>query len=170
MDIKRLIIGTVVGAITLYILGYVIWELAFADFFAANRGSATGVGRDTQVIWALALGTLSYAVLLTLAIGTRAGSATIVDGLKIGAIVGFLMWFSVDFIHYGIGNVSNLTATIADSLLELVRAGISGGVIAAVLGKIAGVQEDPQTGAQEDPQTDAQEGPQTDTQEDPQTE
>ncbi len=145
MDIKRFIIGTVVGAITLYALGYLIWELAFADFFAANAGSATGVVKDPQVIWALALGTLSYAALLTLAIGTRAGSATIVEGLKIGAIVGFLMWFSVDFIHYGIGNVSNLTATIADSLLELIDAGISGAVIAAVLGKVAGAPEAPQT-------------------------
>ena len=153
MDIKRLIIGTVVGAITLYILGYVIWELAFVDFFAANAGSATGVARDTLVIWAVALGTVSYAALLTLAIGTRAGSATIVEGLKIGAIVGFLMWFGVDFIHYGIGNVSNLTATIADSLLELIRAGISGAVIAAVLGKIAGAQEAVQTDAQEGSQT-----------------
>ena len=54
MDIKRFIIGTVVGAITLYALGYLIWELAFADFFAANAGSATGVVKDPQVIWALA--------------------------------------------------------------------------------------------------------------------
>ncbi len=153
MDIKRFIIGTVVGAITLYVLGYLIWELAFADFFAANAGSATGVVKDPQVIWALALGTLSYAALLTLAIGTRGRSATIVDGLKIGAIVGFLMWFGVDFIHYGIGNVSNLTATLVDPLLELIRAGISGAVVAAVLGKIAGAQESPQTDAQEGPQT-----------------
>ncbi len=145
MDIKRFIIGTVVGGIALYILGYVMFNLAFADFFAANAGSATGVVKDPQVVWAIALGTLSYAALLTLAIGTRAGSTTIVEGLKIGAIVGFLMWFGVDFIHYGIGNVSNLTATIADSLLELIRAGISGAVIAAVLAKIA---DAPQEGVQ----------------------
>ena len=152
MDTKRLIIGTIVGGIVLYILGYVIWELVFADFFAANAGSATGVYRDNPVIWAVALGTLSYAALLTLAIGTQAGTATIVDGLKIGAIVGFLMWFGADFIYYGIANVSNLTATIVDSLLELIRAGIAGVVIAAVLGKIAGAPEAPQTGAQEDTQ------------------
>ncbi len=128
-------------------------ELAFADFFAANAGSATGVVKDPQVIWALVLGPLSYAALLTLAIGTRAASATIVDGLKIGAIVGFLMWFAVDLTLYAVWNVSNLTAAIADSLLELIRGGIGGAVIAGVLGKIAGVQEDPQTGAQEGPQT-----------------
>ncbi len=145
MNTKRLIIGTIVGGVVLYILGYVIFVLTFADFFAANAGSATDVYLENPVIWALALGTLSYAALLTLAIGTRAGTATIVDGVKVGAIVGFLMWFGADFIHYGIANISNLTATIADSLLELVRAGISGAVIAAVLGKIGGAQESPQS-------------------------
>ncbi len=145
MDIKRLIIGTVVGGITLYILGYVIWDMLYAEFFAANAGSATGVTKDPQVIWALGLGTLSYAALLTLAIGTRARSATIVEGLKIGALVGFLMWFGADLIIYGVWNLSNLTATIVDPLLELIRAGISGAIIAGVLGKIAGAQERLQT-------------------------
>ena len=145
MDIKRFIIGTVVGAITLYILGYLIFDLAFAEFYAANAGSATGVVRDNQVVWAVALGTLSYAALLTLAIGIRAGSTTIVEGVKIGAIVGFLMWFGADFIFYGIFNISNLTLTFVDSLLELIRAGITGAVIATVLGKIADAPEAPQT-------------------------
>lgn len=145
MDTKRLIIGTLVGAITLFVLGYLIWELAFADFFAANAGSATGVERDPPLMWAVALGTVSYAALLTLAIETRGGSATIVEGLKIGAIVGFLMWFGADFIIYGFQNVSNLTATIADSLLELIHGGIAGAVIAAVLGKVADARGSPQT-------------------------
>jgi hypothetical protein len=145
VDIKRFIIGTIVGGIALYILGYVMFNLAFADFFAANAGSATGAWKDPQVIWAIALGTLSYAALITLALGTRAGSTTIVEGLKVGAIVGFLMWFSADMIFYGIWNVWNLTAASVDSLLELVRGGIGGAVIAAVLAKIAGAQEVPQT-------------------------
>ena len=145
MDIKRLVIGTVAGGIALFILGYVIWNMLFTDFFAANAGSATGVAKDPQVMWAIAVGTLSYAALITLAIGTRAGSTTIVEGLKVGAIVGFLMWFSADMIFYGIWNVENLTAAIVDSLLELVRGGIAGAVVAAVLGKIAGAPEAPQT-------------------------
>ncbi len=145
MDIKRFIIGTVVGAITLYILGYLIFDLALGEFDSANAGSAIGVVKDPQVIWAVALGTLSYAALLTLAIETRGGSVTIVDGLKIAAIVGFLMWFGVDFIRYGLGNVWNLTLTFVDPLLELIRPGISGAVVAAVLGKIADAPEAPQT-------------------------
>ena len=137
MDTKQLMIGTLVGGITMYLVGYLIWDLAFAGFFAANAGSATGVVRDPQLIWAVVLGTLSLAALITLAVGSRTGSSTIGAGFKIGAIVGFLVWFGVDFILFGVWNVSNLTATIVDPLLEIVRSGIGGAVIAAVLGRSA---------------------------------
>ncbi len=145
MEIKRFIIGTVVGAITIYILGNLIFDLAFGEFYTANAGSATGLVRDNPLMWATAMGSISYAALLTLAVGTRGGSVTIVDGLKTAAIVGFLLWFTVDFIFYGIFNMSNLTLAAVDPLLELVRAGIGGAVIAAVLAKIADV---PQEGVQ----------------------
>ncbi len=137
MDTKRFVTGTLVGGITMYLVGYLIWSLAFADFFAANAGSATGVARETRLVWAVALGTLSLAALVTLAVGSRAGSSTIANGFKIGAIVGFLVWFGVDFIHYGVRNVSNLTATIVDPLLEIVRTGIGGAAIAEVLARFA---------------------------------
>lgn len=134
MDTKRLMIGTLVGGVLLFVTGYLIFDLAFANFYAANVGSATGVDRDPQLLWAVALGSLSYAALVTLALGSR--PVSIGGGVKIGAVVGFLLWFTVDFTLYGVSNVSNLTRTIVDPLLELVRSGIAGGVIAVVLGKI----------------------------------
>ncbi len=136
MDAKRLVIGTLVGGVILFATGYLIFELAFGDFYAANAGSATGVERDPQLVWAVALGALSYAALVTLAIGSRAGSLNIGAGVKIGAVVGFLLWFTVNFTLYGITNVGNLTRTVVDPLLELVHGGIAGGVIALVLGRI----------------------------------
>jgi len=136
MDTKRFATGTLVGGVILYVAGYLIFDLAFAGFYAANAGSATGVARDPQLVWAVALGSLSYAALVTLAIGSRAGSSNKGAGVKTGAVVGFLLWFTADFIFYGIQNVSNLTRTVVDPLLELVRSGIAGGVIAVVLGKI----------------------------------
>ncbi len=141
MDTKRFLIGTLAGGITMYFVGNLIWGMAFADFFATNRGSATGVARESSLVWAVVLGNFSLAALVTLAVGSQAGASTILDGLKIGAIVGFLVWFGVDFLHYGIQNVSNLTLTIVDPLLESVRNGISGAVIAAVLGLFAKRQE-----------------------------
>ena len=136
MDIKRFVIGTLAGGIVMYLVGYVIFEKLFADFYAANVGSATGVAREPTLFWAIALGTLGIAALVTFAIGKQGSSSTILDGLKTGAIVGFLVWFGTDFIHYGISNVLNLKVPIVDPLLELVRTGIGGAAIAFVLSKL----------------------------------
>ena len=130
MDMKRLAIGTVVGAITLQLVGYLIWNIVFDFYFAAV--DASGVAREPQLLWANMLGNLSLAALLTLAID-KVGASTIGRGIKIGAIVGFLVWFGVDFAHYAVMTVQTLMGTIVDPLLELIRYGVTGGVIVAVL-------------------------------------
>lgn len=136
MNIKRMTIGTIVGGIVLYILGVVIWQMLFADFFAANAGSATGVAKEMPVVWAIALGSLLYAKLITYVLETGSGTKSVMDGLKAGAVVGLLLWGTVDFIFYGYFNLNNLTGVIADTVLEGVRGGIVGAVIAGVLAKV----------------------------------
>jgi uncharacterized membrane protein YvlD (DUF360 family) len=36
MDMKRFVIGTIVGALALYAVGYLIFDVAVADFYAAT--------------------------------------------------------------------------------------------------------------------------------------
>jgi len=136
MDAKRFMVGTLVGAVTLYAVGYVIFSWAFASFYAANAGSAAGVDRGGELFWAMALASLAYAALVMFAIGNRAGSLSIGEGAKIGAIVGFLLWFTADFVIFGTTNIANLTRTVVDPLLELVHGGIGGAVMAFVLKKM----------------------------------
>jgi hypothetical protein len=45
------------------------------------------------------------------------------------------LWFGVDFLHYASLDRWNLTATIADPILELIRTGIGGALIAFVLAR-----------------------------------
>lgn len=136
MDTKRLVAGTLVGGIVVYILGYLIFTLAFGSFYAANVGSATGVARDQGLIWAVVLAGFAYGALVTFTIGNRTGSLSLGEGAKIGAIVGFLLWFTADFVTFGLTNTTNLTITVVDPLLELVRGAIVGLIIAAVLSKM----------------------------------
>ena len=135
MDTKRFVVGTLVGGGVLFVAGYLIFDMAFASFYAANEGSATGVVRTPQLVWAVVLGSLSYGALITLAIGNRPASSA-GTGAKIGAVAGFLLWFTVDFILYGITNVQTLTRTVVDPLLEAVRGGVAGAIVAVVLAKV----------------------------------
>ena len=136
MNAKQLTVGIIVGTLVSMIVGYVIWNVLAADFFASNMGSATGVMRDTQLLWAVLIGTASYTALIALALGAQSGELTIAGGLKVGAIVGFLVWFSVDFILFGVMNVDTLTSAIVDPILEAIRGGITGAAIAAVAAKL----------------------------------
>src|SRR5215467_3015663 len=126
MDAKRFGVATVVGGIVLYALGYLIFNVMFAGFYAANVGSATGVDRASQIPWAMAVGNLAYAALIAYALERGGTSVSIGDGVKVGAIVGFLIWCSVDFTFYGATNIANLSRTIVDPLLEIVHAGVAG--------------------------------------------
>ena len=136
MDTKRILIGTLVGGVAMYVFGYLIFELAFGGFYARNVGSATGVLRDTPLQWAVALGPLSLAALVTLAIETRPGPLTIGKGFSTAAVVGFLLWLGVDFLRYGGTNVPNLARTLVDPVLEIVRNGAVGAIVAAALARI----------------------------------
>lgn len=135
MNAKQFVIGTLVGAVVLSIVGYILFDTLLADFYTANMASATAA-RETQLIWAVLVGAVAYAALLTLAIGTRAGPATIAGGLKVGAIVGFLVWATANFTLLGIWDVSSVTLSVVDPLVEAIHAGIAGAAIAAVLGKL----------------------------------
>ncbi len=132
MDSKRFAMATLVGGVVLYAVGYLIFTMALGAFYAANGGSATGVNRDEEIIWAMAVANLAYAVLIAFAMGRRA-PASIGEGAMIGAVVGFLIWCTVDFVLYGSTNIANLTRTLVDPLLEIVHGGIAGAAMAAVL-------------------------------------
>ena len=132
MSIKRLTVGTIVGGIVLFALGYLIWDYLFVSFFAANQNpAAAALTREPLLFWAVTLGALSYALLIALGLEGRTAGATIVDGLKVGAIVGFLIWFTSDFTLYGIRDTGTLIATIVDPLLEGIRGAIAGAAIVA---------------------------------------
>ena len=132
MDTKRLAIGTVVGGIAMFGATYLIWNIAF-DYYAVAI-EAAGVAREPQLLWVSALSNVPFAALVTLVI-ERGGSSTIGGGVKIGAIVGFLVWSGVDLAFYANTTIFDLTAIILDPLLAGVHFGSGGGVIAAVLGR-----------------------------------
>jgi uncharacterized membrane protein len=134
MDAKRTVAALIIGAAVLYGVGWLLFDKLLLSFYQANAGSATGVMRESQVMWSMVVGYLFYAYAIIFALRFRPGAGSMGQGFLIGAAVGFLIWGTVDFIFYGIANINNLTVTIVDPLVEIVHGGIAGAVIAAVRG------------------------------------
>ncbi len=135
MDAKRFLIGTVVGTVVLFIVGYLLFSTILGGFYEANRGSAMGVARTPMLLWSIAIGCVALAALICYCMGNRAASG-LAGGAQVGAVVGLLFAVFVDFVMYGTQNVSNLTATLVDPIAEAVHCGIGGAVIGLVLSKI----------------------------------
>jgi len=133
---KKMLIGTIVGGIAYFFLGYVAYAVLLDNFFMANAGSATGVYKtDDMQFWPLFLGNLSQAALLTYIFTVWAGINSLGEGLKAGAIIGFLMTAGFDMISYDTTYLATMTSTIADIAVYTFISAIVGGVIGAVTGK-----------------------------------
>jgi hypothetical protein len=136
MDMKRLAIGTIVGAVTAYVAGYLLFDVAtLGTYYAANVGMA-GALRDVPQQWAIALSQVVLAAFLTYCIATRASAPTVSGGLITGLVVGLVIYFVSDLSIYGYSNFLTLQLALTDPLLSSIPAAAAGAVIAAVLARV----------------------------------
>ncbi len=131
MTLQRLALGTVVGGLVLFLLGYLVYGVLFASFFATNVGTATGVTREPFNFVALLLGQLAFAAILTMIFSWSAVRSA-GQGAKIGALAGLLFFLGIDLTLYATTNVQNLAASLVDALLAALLFAVSGAVIASV--------------------------------------
>lgn len=125
--------AAVAGGVTLFLVGFVLWGLVFEGFYAAHAGTATGVVREEMDFFHLALGQFFWAVLLGMIIKSYAGVTGFVQGLKIGASVGFLAFLSVGLTQLSMTHLLDVTLAMVDPFVEAVWSGLGGGVIGLVL-------------------------------------
>ena len=134
MTEKRFWAASLAGGVTLFVVGFLLWGLLFAGFFDAHMGTATNVVKAEPELFHLALGQFFWGVLLTVIIARYAGVSGFVPGVRIGALMGFLMSLSVGLNQFSMANLVDLTAVLTDPFVAAVWSGLGGGVIGLVLG------------------------------------
>jgi hypothetical protein len=136
MDTKKFLIGTLVGGIAFFLLGYLVYGFALTNFFSGHSGTATGVSKSMEEIgWGwLILGNLASGALLSYIFLKWANIATFAGGASAGAVIGFLMALSFDMVSFGTTNIMDLTGSLADVVAASLMTAIAGGIIGAVLG------------------------------------
>ncbi len=131
---KKMLIGTVVGGVTFFLLGGLIYAVILADFYEANLGSATGVLRELPIMWAVVVSQLGVAAAVTYVL-IRADVASASNGLKTGAIFGLLLGIAISFDLYSVTNWSNASVAFVEPLVWVVRTALAGAAIGWTLGR-----------------------------------
>ena len=136
MTTQKLLVGTIVGWVVLFFLGYLIFGILMADFYRANTGTATGVEKMPLNLVAIGIGQLASAGALTLIL-SWVGVRSIGRAATMAGVVGLLFFLGVDLTTFGSTNTSTLKVTLVEPVIIGILYAIAGGAITAVAGKKA---------------------------------
>lgn len=126
---KNFLMATIAGGVTLFVLGFLIYGVLLADFFANDAIS------PEPIMWAVTLGQLLSAAFLTIILGWK-GVASAKEGFQAGAVIGAVMGLAFGLMMYGtMVGMHTMATLIGDTVVSLVVYGIAGAVIATALNR-----------------------------------
>jgi hypothetical protein len=136
MNTKKFLIGTLVGGIVLFLLGYLLYGMLLMNFFTQHSHAPAGAERAMSdlVWWGLIVGNLGTGALLTYVILKLGNVNSFGSGAGIGLAVGFFSSLGNDLVRYATENASDLHGVCADIAVFTVMCAVAGGIIAAVTG------------------------------------
>lgn len=131
----KILRGTIFGGITFFLLGWLVYGILLMDFMAANSNNCAARLDNEMIWWAMVVSNLVLALFVTVVL-KWSGAKSVPDGMKIGAVVGFLTGLSTDLSYYSMTTmISNLTALFVDVLVYSIMLGVVGIVIVLTWGK-----------------------------------
>lgn len=131
----KILKGTVFGGICYFLLGWLVYGILLMDFFMANINQCANKPEGEMIWWAMIVSNLAASLLLTLILNwSKAGG--ILDGLKTGAIFGFLFTVIIDFSFWSMTTMySSISAIIVEIAVSAVLFALVGMVIVLTWGK-----------------------------------
>lgn len=125
----KTIVAVALGAVTYFILGFLIYGLLLMDFMEANTTEYAGLMKDeSQMMIGYVFGSILFAMLLTYILQkTSARNAR--NGMITGGIVSLLMGANIDLVFYFGMNMHTPAFVITDIIAYAVMGSLTGGVI-----------------------------------------
>ena len=133
MKPNKILLGGVVGGITFFLLGWLIYGIFLNGFMAANLNQCAARPMTEMVWWAIILSNLALGFLLAL-VFSWSKISEIKSGAKIAALLGLLISLSVDLGNYSMTILyKDLSVILVDVLVYTFMITISGVVVSFVL-------------------------------------
>jgi hypothetical protein len=135
MNTNRILVGGIVGGVVFFLLGWLIYGIILAGYFAANGNPSIMRPMDQMIWWALILSNLSWGFTLAV-IFSWSNTSGWMEGAKKGAVFGLLTALAIDLGYYAMSTMySNIMPVLVDAVATVVMVGIGGALIAWAMGK-----------------------------------
>lgn len=133
MNLKTLIIG-IAGGIIIFLAGFLIYGILMIEYFVSQMNSFPGLSKDPMEVWAIALGNITWGVLLAYVLNLGGIKSAVSGGIN-GAILFFLFSLGMNIVSYGQFNLYSLPLSFVDGLCMAVLGCMGGALIGWLLGK-----------------------------------
>lgn len=133
---KSNLLATLGAFITMFLLGYGIWDFLLADFYAdhtlknfMNENMSMGLIAVSNVIMAFVLSSV-YSK-------WARGHHSAKEGFQFGAWIGVFTGFGMGLLNHAVMGLMDTTGTLVDAVVQIIFYGIIGAVIGLIYQKTA---------------------------------
>ena len=133
MDIKKLLMGGIAGAVTTFLLGWLIFGMLLMNLMNTHPGLAGNINRVEPDFLYLGIGNLAMGLLFAY-LFIKANINSMGSGHVTGVIIGALMSVGYNCIWYATTTAVSKTGMAIDVAGSTVMFAISGAVVAMVIG------------------------------------
>ena len=134
MKTNKILVGGVVGGIILMVVTLLVFTMVLKDYMAANY-NATLFNKE-MIWWSIILSNVAMGLVFSIVFSWTKTSG-VIEGAKVGAILGCLFAASMDFQFYAMSSMFNgLGVAIVDILISTVLYSIGGAATAWGMGLI----------------------------------
>jgi hypothetical protein len=133
MNTNKLVLGTLIGGIAVFLSGWLLYGIVFANALASAMPKMHAAQKEPDMV-AMLLGNMALAFLLAYVFERWAGIRTFIGGLIGGATIGLLAALGYDGMFHATTNLMTWNGLILDTLIFGAMCAIAGGVIGAWLG------------------------------------
>ena len=132
---KKILLATIVGGVTGFILGFLIYGMLLMSFFEANSNHYEGLMKNPPDIWGYAAGNLLWAWLYSYIFSRWANISTFGKGLSAAITIAIPVSLAFDLYMYaGMNLYKGVGIIFVDVIAGTVISTIMGGVVGAMLG------------------------------------
>jgi len=135
MSNNKILVAGIIGAVTYFILGFLVYDLALSGFYGEHMVKTCMRGDEETVWWAMIVSHLAWGIFIALIYGRWASISTFATGAKAGAVIGALVSLAINLGQYAMFTNMDLTIALTDVVVGAVLTAIIGGVVGWWLGR-----------------------------------